>query len=110
MRLAFFALALIAARTATAGTGFPAGFSETTYATGVTYATSMAWAPDGSNRLFVTRQGQGPGGALRTAGGEVRIIKNGALLATPFATVAPGWFWSEAGLLGLTFDPDFASN
>jgi len=39
----------------------------------------------------------------------LRVIKNGALLATPFVTVtvdADG----ERGLLGVAFDPNFASN
>ncbi|MBA3708720.1 MAG: PQQ-dependent sugar dehydrogenase [Planctomycetes bacterium] len=60
--------------------------------------TSLAWAPDGSNRLFVTRKT-----------GEVRIVKNGALLATPFATFAP-YTNSECGVLGACFDPDFPTN
>ena len=41
--------------------------------------------------------------------GQVRVIENGVLLATPFVTVtttADG----ERGLLGITFDPNFASN
>ena len=41
--------------------------------------------------------------------GQLRVIKNGALLATPFVSVtttAAG----ERGLLGVTFDPDFATN
>ena len=56
----------------------------------------MEFAPDG--RLFVCLQG-----------GQLRVIENGVLLATPFVTVtttANG----ERGLLGITFDPNFASN
>ena len=60
--------------------------------------TGIAWAPDGSNRLFVTRKG-----------GEVRIVKNGALLATPFATVTV-FTGSECGLIGMAFDPGFVTN
>jgi glucose/arabinose dehydrogenase len=60
-------------------------------------ATALAWAPDGSDRLFVTR---------RT--GEIRIVKNGQLLAAPFATIAPLYTGHpEAGIQGLAFDPDF---
>jgi len=74
----------------------PVGFTETQIAGGLSNPTAMAFAPDG--RLFVCLQG-----------GQLRLIKNGTLLATPFLTVtvdAAG----ERGLLGVTFDPDFANN
>jgi len=53
-------------------------------------------APDG--RIFVCQQG-----------GALRVVKNGALLTTPFVSLtvdANG----ERGLLGLAFDPDFLNN
>ena len=56
----------------------------------------MAFAPDG--RLFVATQG-----------GSLRVVKDGALLATPFLTV-PVSSTGERGLLGVAFDPAFASN
>jgi glucose/arabinose dehydrogenase len=59
-------------------------------------ATGLAWAPDGSSRLFVTRKD-----------GLILIIKNGVLLPTPFATVTPLYQGSECGLLGIAFDPNF---
>jgi len=59
-------------------------------------ATGLAWAPDGSNRLFVTNKN-----------GAVRIIKKGQLLAAPFTTVTPIFTASECGLIGMAFDPDF---
>ena len=62
----------------------------------VSSATTMALAPDG--RIFVAEQA-----------GRLRVIKNGALLSTPFVTV-PVTSSSERGLLGVTFDPGFASN
>jgi MYXO-CTERM domain-containing protein len=62
-------------------------------------ATGLAWAPDGSNRLFVTRKD-----------GQIRIIKDGVLLATPFATVTPIYDASECGVIGLVFDPNFLAN
>src|SRR6267378_2268506 len=52
----------------------PTGFVETTVANGLSSPTAMEFAPDG--RLFVCLQG-----------GNLRVIKNGALLATPFLTV-----------------------
>ena len=62
-------------------------------------ATGMAWAPDGSNRLFITRKD-----------GQIRIVKNGALNATPFATLSPIFTNSECGLIGICFDPNFVVN
>ena len=93
-----FSLAgLMAAASAPAsGATLPTGFAETVVATGLSSPTAMAFAPDG--RLFVCQQG-----------GQLRVIKNGALLATPFVTVTVSAS-GERGLLGVTFDPDFATN
>lgn len=74
----------------------PAGFAETQVASGISGATAMAFAPDG--RLFVCQQG-----------GQLRVIKNGALLVTPFLTVTTDSS-GERGLLGIAFDPGFATN
>jgi len=85
-----------------AGTGLvdaatlPAGFTETLVASGLAAPTSMTFAPDG--RLFVTLQG-----------GTLRVIKNGVLLATPFVSLSVDSS-GERGLLGVAFDPQFASN
>ena len=74
----------------------PAGFTETLVSNGLSNPTAMAFAPDG--RLFVCLQG-----------GQLRVIKNGALLATPFLTVTTD-ATGERGLLGITFDPNFSTN
>src|SRR6185436_7649873 len=74
----------------------PAGFSETQIASGLSSPTAMELAPDG--RIFVCLQG-----------GQLRVIKNGALLATPFVTLTVDSN-GERGLLGITFDPNFATN
>jgi glucose/arabinose dehydrogenase len=74
----------------------PPGFTETQVATGLSNPTAMEFAPDG--RLFVCQQS-----------GQLRVIKNGALLSTPFVSLnvdANG----ERGLLGIAFDPNFATN
>src|SRR5262249_53671451 len=78
------------------GVILPTGFTQTQVATGLTDATSLSVAPDG--RIFVLEQG-----------GNVRVIKNGSLLATPAFTV-PTVDEVERGLLGITFDPNFATN
>lgn len=73
------------------------GFTDAPLATGaVTSPTAMAFAPDG--RLFVCQQN-----------GQLRVIKNGALLATPFLSVTVNSN-GERGLLGVAFDPGFATN
>ena len=71
-------------------------------ATGLAQPAAMAVAPDG--RIAVAER----------AAGRVRLIKNGALLATPLldvtqAIAAPQYLetYSERGLLGLAFDPQF---
>jgi glucose/arabinose dehydrogenase len=75
----------------------PSGFAETQVGSNLSgVPTAMEFAPDG--RLFVCLQD-----------GQLRVIQSGVLLATPFVTVttlADG----ERGLLGIAFDPNFASN
>ena len=76
-------------------TTLPAGFTEATVATGLTGPTAMEFAPDG--RLFVLEQA-----------GNVEFVR------------ADGSTWTalhlnvdsqgERGLLGIAFDPAFASN
>ena len=77
------------------GATLPAGFTETSIS-GLSNPTAMEIAPDG--RIFVCQQG-----------GSLRVIKNGALLSTPFLTVSVDAN-GERGLLGIAFDPNFASN
>src|SRR5881628_2364053 len=88
-------LLVLAVRAASAAT-LPSGFSETVVASGISSPTAMEFAPDG--RLFVCQQT-----------GQLRVIKNGALLATPFLTVTTD-STGERGLLGIAFDPNFANN
>lgn len=74
----------------------PGGFEDVPIATGIAAPTAMAVAPDG--RIFVTQQG-----------GAVRVIKDGSLLPTPFLQTAVS-SEGERGLLGVAFDPAFATN
>jgi glucose/arabinose dehydrogenase len=79
------------------GATLPAGFTESQFGTDVGgVPTAMAFAPDG--RLFVCLQG-----------GQLRVIKNGALLATPFVSLSVN-STGERGLLGIAFDPNFSAN
>ena len=59
---------------------------------------------DGTNRQFILDQV-----------GQIRVIENGTLLATPFLDVTsilvtPNANFDERGLLGLAFDPGFANS
>src|SRR5688572_23227474 len=85
----------LSAYTSAGAAALPAGFTETQIS-GLSNPTAMAIAPDG--RIFVCLQG-----------GQLRVIKNGTLLPTPFVTVTvdPS---GERGLLGIAFDPNFATN
>ena len=74
----------------------PTGFNETPVAAALASPTAMQFAPDG--RLFVCEQG-----------GQLRVIKDGALLPTPFLTLTVSSV-GERGLLGVAFDPAFATN
>jgi len=74
----------------------PAGFTEVVYGSGLNSPTAMQFAPDG--RLFVAQQG-----------GALRVIQGGVLLPTPFVTLTVDSS-GERGLLGVAFDPDFATN
>jgi glucose/arabinose dehydrogenase len=57
-------------------------------------------APAGDDRLFVVEQP-----------GRIRIVSNGALLATPFLDITNRvTFGGERGLLSVAFDPEYTSN
>ncbi|HKS15821.1 MAG TPA: PQQ-dependent sugar dehydrogenase [Planctomycetota bacterium] len=77
----------------------PAGFTETLLTSSLSRPVAMAFTPDG--RLLIAEQYTG----------LIRVFANGALLATPYATVSPVYTGdNESGLLGLCVDPNFASN
>jgi MYXO-CTERM domain-containing protein len=73
--------------------------SEYVASNDIIQVTAMAWAPDGSNRLFITKEM-----------GDLLLVKNGQLMPTPVVTVSPLYGLSECGLLGLAFDPNFLAN
>src|SRR5262249_44532580 len=70
---------------------------------GLTGPVGMAFPPDSTNRIFIIEQG-----------GKIRILKNGRLLANPFLTISRldrlNKSYSEKGLLGLAFHPEYKSN
>jgi glucose/arabinose dehydrogenase len=78
---------------------FVPGFSETLVATGLSDPTAMEFSPDG--KLFIAEQD-----------GTMEVWQNGTRLRENFFLNAPiqttGFF--ERGLLGVTFDPNYATN
>ena len=77
--------------------GFEAGmFKESNFGLELISPTAMEFAPDG--RLFVCQQT-----------GHLRVIKNGIVLPTDFVTINVTSN-VERGLLGVAFDPNFATN
>ncbi len=77
--------------------GQPAGLRIETMVDNAAMPVDLAFAPDG--RVFFTEKNTG----------RIRVIKNGTLLADPFATL-PVNNLGERGLLGIALHPDFASN
>jgi glucose/arabinose dehydrogenase len=90
---------LLAAAAVHAGTPQEANFTDASFASGLDEPTCIAWVPDGSNRLFVS---------LKSSG--IAIVENGALRGQLFATFPNLYTVSECGVLGLAFDPDYATN
>lgn len=68
--------------------------SSTTFAQPI----AIRSANDGTDRVFIIERCD-----------DIRIVKNGALLATPFLSINASCS-SEQGILGLAFHPDFANN
>lgn len=75
-----------------------------TIATGLSSPVYLSGVPDSTGRLFVVDQT-----------GQIQIIQNGVVLPTPFLDVSSRLVgltpsYDERGLLGLAFDPNYASN
>lgn len=75
-----------------------------TIATGFTSPVGMAAPKDGTGRIFVFEQG-----------GKIKIVKNGIVNKEPFLDISSrldglNIAYSEKGLLGLAFHPDYKNN
>jgi glucose/arabinose dehydrogenase len=86
----------------------PAGYTETTLVPAVppvlVRPVALAFIPGG--RLLIGEQG-----SAATSTATIRVFKNGAVQATPYATINPVYRGNnESGLLGLAVDPNFATN
>lgn len=101
LAFAFLLIAVIApAAVADAAIPLPPELELVEIVTGLSSPVVIGHAGDGSGRIFVVEQV-----------GRIRIIENGSLLPAPFldisSTISSG---GEQGLLGLAFDPDYATN
>jgi glucose/arabinose dehydrogenase len=68
------------------------------FVSGVPSPVGITHAGDGSGRVFIIQQA-----------GRIRVVKNNALLPTPFLDITPRVSCcGERGLLGLAFPPDYA--
>ena len=96
--MAFCALLLVSG--CPVGATIPADLHLTSVVTGLNNPVAVRSPNDGSGRLFVLERG-----------GSIRIINGaGTLLGTPYYTRSVDTSDVERGLLGIAFDPDFASN
>ncbi len=82
------------------GLGNNATVTLSPFVTGFTAPVDLVNAGDGSGRLYVVQQT-----------GQIRIIRNGVALPTPFLNIAPKIVsGGEQGLLGLAFHPNYNVN
>lgn len=89
------------AAVAVAGVPLPPELEIVEVVSGLSSPVGVTNAGDGSGRLFVVERA-----------GRIRIVENGVLLATPFLDIQAivNSSGGEQGLLGLAFDPDYATN
>jgi MYXO-CTERM domain-containing protein len=108
MRLLSLTLALVALGAVPALAAVPSGFQETVYpSTALTPGTGLAWAPDGSGRLFLLNKN----GTVRIATlRDGDLVKSGTSLATTVFSTDTVYTNSECGLIGIAFDPNYAVN
>jgi glucose/arabinose dehydrogenase len=96
-----FAVAIVVATLASSATAHAQALSLELIASGLPSPVGLRNAGDGSNRLFIVNQG-----------GTISIYQGGQVLSTPFLDVTSKTVYdgAERGLLGLAFDPNYATN
>ncbi|MDY7226593.1 PQQ-dependent sugar dehydrogenase [Hyalangium rubrum] len=86
----------------------PTGFQETVYSSSaLAPATGLAWAPDGSGRLFITNKN---GRVLVATMRDGALVTQGATLSTAQFASETVHTSSECGLIGIAFDPNYTVN
>jgi glucose/arabinose dehydrogenase len=78
-------------------------------ATGLTNPLFVTSPPGDTRRLFIVEQ-RGSGGVASQAQIKILNLQTNTVNATPFLTISPVATDSEQGLLGLAFDPNYATN
>ncbi len=87
----------------------PSGMQFQQIATGLISPVGIVNAGDGSGRLFIIQQGRSVGVVKQD--GNIRIVKDGVLLPTPFLDLSTKLsVGGERGLLALAFHPEYATN
>ena len=95
----FFSILLAAAFATTVWTPALAQLQTQIVATGLSRPLFVT-SPNGDSRLFIVEQG-----------GLIKILENGTVRPTPFLDLSGSVDTAgERGLLGMAFDPDFATN
>src|SRR4051812_37776388 len=90
--------AFLAASSAPGGIPLESDFTDDLLVSSLHQPTCIAWAPDGSDRLFVSLKAEGIG-----------VVESGRLRQPLFATI-DAYSASECGVLGLAFAPDYTTN
>ena len=101
MSARFWLGGLVAALSFTAFAGTPGGLSLQRFPNGSTSFSQpigISAPNDGSGRVFIIERCD-----------DIVIVQNGSVLATPFVSIDTACS-SEQGILGLAFDPDYATN
>jgi glucose/arabinose dehydrogenase len=108
MRLFHACLILLTLVAVPARATVPSGFVETVYtSTALTPGTGLAWAPDGSGRLFLLNK---DGKVLIATMRDGALVTQGTTLTTTVFSTDTVYTNSECGLIGIAFDPNYAVN
>ncbi len=100
-----FVFGLSISATASNGFAFATPLTTVRVTTGLTKPLFVTAPPGDTSRIFVIEQFSGTIGRIR-----IVTIPSNTLLATPFLSISGVSTSNEQGLLGLAFDPNYATN
>ncbi len=90
------------------GTAEGQGIKSVRVASGLVRPLFVTHAPNDFGRIFIAEQ-RGSGGISNRADIRIMNLPGNTLNGTPFLSISPVSTGSEQGLLGLAFDPNYAS-